>query len=108
MRAGGRARRATSRRWARDVRYAEAERLAAARDALIAVGHTATDQIETVLYRLAASPGRRALLGMPERSGRIIRPLLGDDARGDRGATAVARGPGVARGLVQRRRRPAA
>jgi len=62
--------------WARDVRYAEAERLAAERDALIAVGHTATDQLETVLYRLAASPGRRALLGMPERSGRIVRPLL--------------------------------
>jgi len=63
--------------WARDVRYAEADRLAAEHDALIAVGHTATDQLETVLYRLAASPGRRALLGMPERSGRIVRPLLG-------------------------------
>ncbi len=62
--------------WAREVRYAQAERLAAPRDALIATGHTATDQVETVLYRLAASPGRRALLGMPERSGRIIRPLL--------------------------------
>jgi tRNA(Ile)-lysidine synthase len=62
--------------WAREVRYAAAERLAAPRDALIATGHTATDQLETVLYRLAASPGRRALLGMPERSGRIIRPLL--------------------------------
>ena len=43
----------------------------------IAVGHTATDQAETVLYRLIASPGRRALLGMPARSGRVIRPLLG-------------------------------
>jgi tRNA(Ile)-lysidine synthase len=63
--------------WARSVRYAEAERLAAPRDALIATGHTATDQVETILYRLAASPGRRALLGMPERSGRIVRPLLG-------------------------------
>lgn len=62
--------------WARSVRYAEAERLAAGLDALIAVGHTATDQVETVLYRLAASPGRRALLGMPARSGRVIRPLL--------------------------------
>ncbi|MGH2948217.1 MAG: tRNA lysidine(34) synthetase TilS, partial [Solirubrobacteraceae bacterium] len=58
--------------WARDVRYAEAERL----DGLIATGHTASDQVETVLYRLAASPGRRALLGMPERDGRLIRPLL--------------------------------
>jgi tRNA(Ile)-lysidine synthase len=62
--------------WARDERYAEATRLALATDALVAVGHTATDQVETVLYRLAASPGRRALLGMPERDGRLIRPLL--------------------------------
>jgi tRNA(Ile)-lysidine synthase len=58
--------------WARDVRYAKAERL----DGDIATGHTATDQVETVLYRLAASPGRRALLGMREREGRVVRPLL--------------------------------
>ncbi len=63
--------------WARRIRYAEAERLAEPLDAVIATGHTATDQVETVLYRLAASPGRRALLGMPEREGRIVRPLLG-------------------------------
>jgi tRNA(Ile)-lysidine synthase len=62
--------------WARDQRYAEAARLAHARDALVATGHTASDQVETVLYRLAASPGRRALLGMPEREGRLVRPLL--------------------------------
>jgi tRNA(Ile)-lysidine synthase len=62
--------------WARERRYAEAAELAGERDALIAAGHTATDQVETVLYRLAASPGRRALLGMPERDGRLIRPLL--------------------------------
>jgi tRNA(Ile)-lysidine synthase len=59
--------------WARRVRYAAAERL----PGLIATGHTATDQVETVLYRLAVSPGRRALLGMREREGRVIRPLLG-------------------------------
>jgi tRNA(Ile)-lysidine synthase len=59
--------------WAREVRYAQAERHPGA----IAVGHTATDQAETVLYRLLASPGRRALTGMPARSGRVIRPLLG-------------------------------
>src|SRR5215213_10954455 len=63
--------------WARDQRYAEAARLAAERDADVAAGHTATDQVETVLYRLAASPGRRALLGMRERDGRLVRPLLG-------------------------------
>lgn len=59
--------------WARDRRYAEAARIARG---LIATGHTASDQAETVLYRLAASPGRRALLGMPERDGRLVRPLL--------------------------------
>jgi len=63
--------------WARDVRYGEAERLAGERDALIATGHTASDQVETILYRLAASPGRRALLGMPAAEGRLVRPLLG-------------------------------
>jgi tRNA(Ile)-lysidine synthase len=45
--------------------------------ALVATGHTATDQVETILYRLAASPGRRALLGMSLREGRLVRPLLG-------------------------------
>ena len=59
--------------WARELRYAEADKL----DGTIAVGHTATDQAETVLYRLVASPGRRALLGMEPRSGRVVRPLLG-------------------------------
>jgi len=63
--------------WARDVRYGVAARLAAARDADVAAGHTASDQAETVLYRLAASPGRRALLGMAARDGRLVRPLLG-------------------------------
>src|SRR5438874_866822 len=41
-----------------------------------ASAHTATDQAETVLYRLATSPGRRALLGMDPRRGRLVRPLL--------------------------------
>jgi tRNA(Ile)-lysidine synthase len=43
----------------------------------IATGHTATDQVETILYRLASSPGRRALLGMASSEGRLVRPLLG-------------------------------
>jgi tRNA(Ile)-lysidine synthase len=62
--------------WSRALRYAAAEELAGPRDALIAAGHTASDQVETVLYRLAASPGRRALLGMAARDGRLVRPLL--------------------------------
>ena len=63
--------------WARDRRYAEAATLVAARGGDAAAGHTASDQVETVLYRLAASPGRRALLGMAAREGRLVRPLLG-------------------------------
>ena len=42
----------------------------------MAAGHTASDQVETILYRLAASPGRRALLGMVAVEGRLVRPLL--------------------------------
>jgi tRNA(Ile)-lysidine synthase len=62
--------------WAREVRYDAAQALAARDDALVATGHTASDQIETILYRLAASPGRRALLGMAAAEGRLVRPLL--------------------------------
>jgi len=62
--------------WARDTRYAAAARLAEAADARIATGHTADDQVETILYRLASSPSRRALLGMRPRDGRLVRPLL--------------------------------
>jgi tRNA(Ile)-lysidine synthase len=59
------------------VRYRAAERIAQRNDALVATGHTASDQVETILYRLAASPGRRALLGMVASEGRLVRPLLG-------------------------------
>jgi tRNA(Ile)-lysidine synthase len=63
--------------WAREIRYAAAARTADERDGLFATGHTASDQVETILYRLAASPGRRALQGMAPASGRLVRPLLG-------------------------------
>ena len=59
---------------ARDARYRLAERHAIAD---YATAHTLSDQAETVLYRLAVSPGRRALLGMSPRRGRLVRPLLG-------------------------------
>ncbi len=62
--------------WARDSRYAAAARLALADSAVIATGHTADDQVETILYRLASSPSRRALLGMKPRDGSLVRPLL--------------------------------
>jgi tRNA(Ile)-lysidine synthase len=62
--------------WAREERYAAARAIASARGADVAAGHTATDQVETILYRLASSPSRRALLGMRPREGVVIRPLL--------------------------------
>ncbi|HEU4906197.1 MAG TPA: tRNA lysidine(34) synthetase TilS [Solirubrobacterales bacterium] len=62
--------------WARDTRYAAAAGLAEGAGARIATGHTADDQVETILYRLASSPSRRALLGMRPEDGRLVRPLL--------------------------------
>lgn len=63
---------------ARDARYRLAERHA---HGDYAAAHTVSDQAETVLYRLATSPGRRALLAMAPRRGRLVRPLL--DATAD-------------------------
>ncbi|HEX5592337.1 MAG TPA: tRNA lysidine(34) synthetase TilS [Solirubrobacterales bacterium] len=63
--------------WAREARYAAAARLAEPAEATVVTGHTADDQVETILYRLASSPSRRALLGMRRRDGRLARPLLG-------------------------------
>ncbi len=77
--------------WARDVRYGAAAQLALERAADVAAGHTATDQVETILYRLASSPSRRALLGMRARDGRLIRPLLGF-TREQTGAYCLERG----------------
>ena len=63
---------------ARDARYAAAQTLRSERGLdWIATGHTRTDLAETVVYRLATSPGRRALLGLAPRRGVVVRPLLG-------------------------------
>ncbi len=63
--------------WARELRYRAAEDLCRERGlGWVAVGHTMSDVAETVLYRLASSPGRRALTSMRPRKGRIVRPLL--------------------------------
>lgn len=77
--------------WAREARYAAAARLAEGSDASILTGHTADDQVETILYRLASSPSRRALLGMRPRDGRLVRPLLGT-TRAETTAYCEARG----------------
>src|SRR2546421_8054370 len=59
---------------AREARYSLAERHAVGD---YATGHTLSDQAETVLMRLCSSPGRRGLLGMAPRRGRLVRPPLG-------------------------------
>lgn len=76
---------------ARDVRRRAAREVAARDGALVALGHTASDQAETVLYRLAASPGRRALLGMRAQGPDGVRPLL-EVTRGQTAAYCRARG----------------
>jgi tRNA(Ile)-lysidine synthase len=75
--------------WARAVRYREALELAGGTD--VAAGHTQTDQVETILYRLASSPSRRALLGMRPREGSLVRPLL-DFTREETAAYCAERG----------------
>lgn len=63
---------------ARAVRYAALERLAGETQATwICTGHTASDQAETVLLRIARGAGARGARGVLERRGRILRPLLG-------------------------------
>jgi tRNA(Ile)-lysidine synthetase-like protein len=63
---------------ARDARYvaldAAADRWGA--DAIL-LGHTMEDQAETVLMRLSRGSGARSLAGIPAKSGRLLRPLLG-------------------------------
>ncbi len=77
--------------WARDARYGAAAELALVAGADVAAGHTASDQVETILYRLASSPSRRALLGMRAREGALIRPLL-EFTRAETTAYCEARG----------------
>jgi tRNA(Ile)-lysidine synthase len=90
----GHERRGNLQAWARELRYAAARELAEARDADVASGHTATDQVETILYRLASSPSRRALLGMRPRDDSqppLLRPLL-SVTRASTAAHCLARG----------------
>jgi tRNA(Ile)-lysidine synthase len=62
-------------RRARDLRRAAADEVAAGRS--IATGHTRDDRIETILYRLASSPGAAAFRALPPSDGASrVRPLL--------------------------------
>ncbi|HMJ35777.1 MAG TPA: tRNA lysidine(34) synthetase TilS [Baekduia sp.] len=79
--------------WARDLRYAAGARVAGEHGARLAAGHTLTDQVETILYRLAVSPGRRALLGMEADRGTLVRPLLAAElTRAETAAWCLERG----------------
>lgn len=63
---------------ARVARLDAAEQVADAHGCrVIATGHTASDQAETVLFRLARGTGPVGAIGMAPRRGRLVRPLLG-------------------------------
>jgi tRNA(Ile)-lysidine synthase len=61
----------------RILRYHHMERLAAKLDCQrIALGHTANDNLETMLLNMVRGAGLSGLAGMPVWRGRFIRPLL--------------------------------
>ncbi|RJQ14674.1 MAG: tRNA lysidine(34) synthetase TilS [Nitrospiraceae bacterium] len=62
---------------ARELRYGVFDEVAKKINAAkIALGHTASDQAETLLMMLLRGAGRKGLSGIPPVRGRIIRPLI--------------------------------
>jgi tRNA(Ile)-lysidine synthase len=73
----GRARHVSMQEAARNARFAALESAAARLSCTkIALGHTADDQAETVLFRIVRGTGLAGLSGIPYQRGPIIRPLL--------------------------------
>jgi tRNA(Ile)-lysidine synthase len=61
----------------RELRYERLERAARRLNCtVIAFGHTANDNLETMLLNLARGAGARGLAGIPVRRGPFVRPLL--------------------------------
>ena len=94
--ARGARRRGRPRRAARRPRRrcASSATRATARLGLRATGHTASDQVETVLYRLVSSGSTRGIKAAPR--GRRRAPAARRHARGDRGVLPRARPAGAA------------
>lgn len=67
----------TTQEAARELRYRAFDGIARETGATkLALGHTADDQVETVLMRLFRGSGPSGLAGIPPKRGHIIRPLI--------------------------------
>jgi tRNA(Ile)-lysidine synthase len=63
---------------AREARYTALEALRLKTKAnFIVLGHTASDQAETILLGMVRGSGSKSLSGMSEKTGYLLRPLLG-------------------------------